>query len=153
MAGRLYVVGVGPGDPELLTLKGARILNQAGCICVPKGKEEGTSLALSIVERVVDLTGKEIVEAYFPMVKTAGIQSDDQLGSQWAGAVAAIVDRLDRGIDTAFITIGDPGIYSTFFYIRERLLAERPGLFIEIVPGISSINASAALTGFPRPCR
>jgi precorrin-2/cobalt-factor-2 C20-methyltransferase len=149
MTGRLYVVGVGPGDPELLTLKAARIINGAGCICVPKGREEGASLALSIVEKAVDLTGKEIVEAYFPMVKTRGSQPGAELDAQWTGTVAAILDRLDRGIDTAFITIGDPGIYSTFFYVHERLLAERPGLSIEVVPGISSINASAARMGLP----
>jgi precorrin-2/cobalt-factor-2 C20-methyltransferase len=147
MIGRLYVIGVGPGDPELLTLKGARILGEVGCICVPKGKEAGKSLALSIVKNVVDLDGKEIVEAYFPMVKTAGVPERDELDVEWAATVSAIVERIDKGIDTAFITIGDPGIYSTFFYVCERLLVARPGLRVEIVPGISSINASAAAAG------
>ncbi len=147
MTGRLYVVGVGPGDPELLTLKGARILASVGCICVPKGKEEGTSLALSIAEKAVNLEGKEIVETYFPMTKTMGALPGDELDVQWAGTVDAILERVDGGIDTAFITIGDPGIYSTFFYVYEKLLAARPELHIEIIPGISSINASAALAG------
>ena len=63
--GKLYVIGVGPGDPELLTLKGMRVLNNVPCVCVPKGREEGSSLALSIVEKVVPLESKEIIEAHF----------------------------------------------------------------------------------------
>ncbi len=149
MAGRLYVVGVGPGDPELLTLKGARILGEVGCICVPKGREEGSSLALSIAREAVDLRGKEIVEIHFPMVRTKGALPGEELDSRWAEAVAAIRSRVDKGIDTAFITIGDPGIYSTFFYVFEKLLAESPGLQIEVVPGISSINGAAARAGMP----
>lgn len=147
MKGRFYVVGVGPGDPELLTIKGARILKEVGCICVPKGRQAGSSLALSIAGKAVDLSGKEIVETYFPMTKTVGPDGGDGLERQWQAAVAAITDRIDKGIDTAFITIGDPAIYSTFFYVCDRLLAARPGLQIEIVPGISSVNASAASAG------
>ena len=71
MAGKLYVLGIGPGDPELMTLKAVRILKEVPCILVPKGREEGSSLALSIVRRILPLEGKEIVEAHFPMVKTA----------------------------------------------------------------------------------
>ena len=67
MAGTLYVVGTGPGDPELMTLKAARVLGRVSCIFVPKGREEGTSLALSIVGGAVSLEGKQIVEAVFPM--------------------------------------------------------------------------------------
>lgn len=147
MGGRLYVVGVGPGDPELLTLKGARILGEVGCICVPKGREEGTSLALSIIRKAVNIEGKEILETYFPMMRTAAVLPGGELDVEWQATVAAIVEKLDRDIDTAFITIGDPAIYSTFFYICEKLLAERPDLPMEIVPGVSSINASAAVAG------
>ena len=58
MPGTLYVIGVGPGDPELLTLKAAKVLREVTCICVPKGREEGSSLALSIVKKAVDLDSK-----------------------------------------------------------------------------------------------
>ena len=147
MTGRLYVVGVGPGDPELLTLKGARILREVGCICVPKGKEEGGSLALSIVKKAVSLEGSQIVETYFPMKRPDHASHRDELDSQWREAASVIVDRLKKGIDTAFVTIGDPGIYSTFFYLYDRLMEALPRLRIEIVPGVSSINASAARAG------
>ncbi len=155
MTGKLYVVGIGPGDPELMTLKATRILKEVFCIFVPKGREEGSSLALSIVRKALSLEGKEIVEAYFPMMKTVrsaefGVRSgEDQkdLDTKWNETTAAVLNRLDTGIDAAFITIGDPGIYSTFFYLYDRLLERKPDLVIEIVPGISSINAAAAQAG------
>jgi precorrin-2/cobalt-factor-2 C20-methyltransferase len=146
MTGKLYVLGIGPGDPELMTLKAVRILKEVRCIVVPKGREEGSSLALSIVQKSLSLDGKEIVEAFFPMKKTMGNEKED-LDRQWNETVDAVLNRLDRGIDAAFITIGDPGIYSTFFYLYDRLLQRRPSLAVEIVPGISSINAAAARAG------
>jgi precorrin-2/cobalt-factor-2 C20-methyltransferase len=149
MIGKLYVIGVGPGDPELLTLKAVRILGEVGCIFVPKGKEEGDSIALSIVRGSVNLADKEIVEAYFPMQKTAGPEKAPELDSRWKGTVEALVRQLEAGLDTAFITIGDPAIYSTFFYLHEGLVRALPGLSIEIVPGVSSINASACRAGIP----
>ncbi len=152
MQGKLFVIGVGPGDPELMTLKAVRVLSQVPCIFVPKGREEGTSLALSIMQKALSLEGKEIVEAYFPMLKTRGqgmelSASENELDTKWNEIVGIVLKRLDRGVDAAFITIGDPGIYSTFFYLYERLLEQRPSLIIEIIPGISSINAAAARAG------
>jgi precorrin-2/cobalt-factor-2 C20-methyltransferase len=157
MTGTLYVIGVGPGDPELLTLKAVRILRDAPCLCVPKGREEGSSLALSIVEGVVDLKGKEIIEAFFPMQKTRRSEEerkfgnaeagDDLLEARWNETVLNILKRLNQGIDVSFITIGDPSIYSTFFYLYDRLLALAPAMPIRIIPGVSSITAAAARAG------
>lgn len=153
MAGKLSVIGIGPGDPELLTLKAARIIGESRVLCVPKGREEGSSLALSIAGRAVDLEGKEIIEAHFPMMKTrnnAGARhavpsdADNELDVKWNAAAESILERLREGVDVAFLTLGDPTIYSTFFYLYERLLTLQPELNIEIVPGVSSINASAA---------
>jgi precorrin-2/cobalt-factor-2 C20-methyltransferase len=149
MTGKLYVVGVGPGDPELVTLKGARILRGVNCVCVPKGKEEGKSLALSIVRRVVDMEGKEVIEAYFPMKKTARPGHARELDARWNKTVVTVLDRLERGKDVAFITIGDPTIYSTFFYLYDRLLEATPDLEIDIIPGVSSINAAASRAHIP----
>lgn len=141
------MVGIGPGDPELMTLKAARVLKEVPCIFVPKGREEGTSLALSIVRKILNLDNKEIVEAYFPMKKTMGTADTGELDTKWNETVDAVVSRLGRGMDAAFITIGDPAIYSTFFYLYDRLLERMPDLHIEFVPGISSINAAAARAG------
>lgn len=149
MTGKLYVIGVGPGDPELLTLKAVRILKNVPCICVPKGREEGSSLALSIVEKALNVKEKEIIEVYFPMHKTkdrgnqAG-KAPGELDVKWKKAAETVYGRLDKGIDTAFITIGDPAIYSTFFYLYGSLIGLDPKLNIEIVPGVSSINAAAS---------
>jgi precorrin-2/cobalt-factor-2 C20-methyltransferase len=89
-SGKLHVIGVGPGDPELLTIKGMRILNEVSCVCVPKGREEGNSLALSIVKRIVNLKGKEIIEAYFPMKKTKNPDHGNELDPKWAETVKAV---------------------------------------------------------------
>jgi len=141
------VVGVGPGDPDLLTIKAVKILQNVSCICVPKGREEGSSLALSIIESIVDLKGKNIVEAYFPMKKTRSEAADDELECRWNETAVRIQEALENGNDVAFITIGDPTIYSTFFYLYDRLIALMPNLDIEIVPGVSSITAASARSG------
>ncbi|MBF0507047.1 MAG: precorrin-2 C(20)-methyltransferase [Nitrospirae bacterium] len=144
MTGTLYVIGVGPGDPEQLTLKAVRILKTVKCVCVPKGREEGSSMALNIVKKVVDLDGKEIIEAHFPMRKTKTPAHACELDTKWNETVETVLGILNKGTDMAFITIGDPTIYSTFFYLYDRLLELNPLLPVEIVPGISSITASAA---------
>jgi precorrin-2/cobalt-factor-2 C20-methyltransferase len=156
MPGTLHVIGVGPGDPELLTLKALRILKSTDVICVPKGREEGSSLALSIVEKAVSLDGKEIIEAHFPMRKTKKQGADNkelsgnydsELDARWDETAKTILERLHKGVDVAFLTLGDPTIYSTFFYLYDRLLDLMPELDIRIIPGISSVNASAASAG------
>ncbi len=147
MLGRLSVIGIGPGDPELLTLKAVRIIKEADVLCVPKGRESGSSLALSIVERAVSLDGKEILEAYFPMKKT--LRPSSELDEKWNQTVNSIHEKLKEGKDVAFPTLGDPTIYSTFFYLYDKLLDIMPGLNIEIIPGVSSINASAARANIP----
>jgi precorrin-2/cobalt-factor-2 C20-methyltransferase len=144
MTGKLYVIGVGPGDPELLTLKAVRILKDISCICVPKGREEGSSLALSIVEKAVNINAKEIIEAHFPMRKTKVVEHGCELDAKWQETIETVYSRLNKGTDTAFITIGDPTIYSTFFYLYDKLLELNPELNIEIIPGVSSINTAAA---------
>ncbi len=160
MTGKLYVIGVGPGDPELFTLKALRILKEVSCICVPKGREEGSSLALSIVQKAVSMEGKEIIEAHFPMVKSAEARKRrsaevsqasklpnsqaSELDAKWDETAKNVLSRLDKGTDVAFITLGDPTIFSTFFYLYDRLLESNPNLGMAIIPGVSSITAASA---------
>jgi len=165
MQNKLYVIGVGPGDPELLTLKAARIIRESQVICVPKGREEGNSLALSIVQKIINLNDKEIIEAYFPMRKTKRqghglrvmghketplapcplpLTPDNDLDVKWNQTAETILTKLTEGQNVAFLTLGDPSFYSTFYYLYDKLLDLHPDLSIEIIPGVSSINASAA---------
>lgn len=147
---KLYVVGIGPGDPELLTIKAVKILQSVPCIFVPKGRQEGSSIALSIISKVIDLNGKEIIDIHFPMLKTKPTDSvlqDDThttLQGKWQEGLKQIINQVSQGKDTAFITLGDPMIYSTFFYLYNKLLEAMPELEVQFIPGISSINAVAS---------
>lgn len=137
---KLYVVGIGPGDPELLTLKAKRILEEVAYLFFPKGREGGASLARSIVEPVVDLSKKHIEELYFPMAKRGDKGAEEELKEKWNIAAEKLVKVLKEGNDVAFLTLGDPGIYSTFFNLVPYLNKKLPDIDLEIIPGISSIN-------------
>ena len=141
---RVYAVGVGPGDPELLTRKAERILRQTPVICAPTANAADGSYALSIVEEFIDRSRQEVIVQVFPMRKDqAG------LGEFWARAAAEVAERIESGQDVAFITIGDPFLYSTFLYIYRIFREKYPHITIEVVPGISSINAASMAAGMP----
>lgn len=139
MTGKLYGVGIGPGDPELITLKAKRILLEAGCIAIPKTAAEKGSTALAIAEGAIG-KGKPVLELHFPMSYDRKVLEDS-----WANAVEQIKQKLDEGIDVAFITLGDPTVYSTYIYAHKAL--RREGYDTEIIPGITSFCASAARAG------
>jgi precorrin-2/cobalt-factor-2 C20-methyltransferase len=141
---KIYAVGVGPGDPELLTRKAERIIRQAPVICTPTGQADAASYALSIVDDLIDRSRQEVIVQLFPMMKKGA-----ELDAAWEAAADEVIARIDRGDDVAFITIGDPCLYSTFLYIFRIIREKRPDIDIEIIPGISSINASAAAAGIP----
>jgi precorrin-2/cobalt-factor-2 C20-methyltransferase len=141
---KVYAVGVGPGDPELLTRKAERILRSVPVVCAPTGATEAASYALEIVEPFLDRRRQEVLVQVFPMRK------DQQgLDPYWAQAAAEVAGRVRAGQDVAFITIGDPLLYSTYLYLHRILLADYSDIEIDIVPGISSINAAAAAAGIP----
>ncbi|WP_298271515.1 precorrin-2 C(20)-methyltransferase [Geobacter sp.] len=141
---KIYAVGVGPGDPELLTRKAERIIRQAPVICAPTGAADAASYALSIVEPFLDRSRQRIISQVFPMKKEqAG------LDGFWDKAAAEVAEEVRQGRDVAFITIGDPFLYSTFLYLYRIFRERHPEIAIEIVPGISSINAAAAAAGVP----
>ena len=141
--GCLYGVGVGPGDPELLTLKGLRVLQRVPIICVPQSETRQESYALNIVRGFLDLSKQEILRIRFP--------TDDAEGAAevWHAAAATIAGRLQQGGDVAFITEGDPMLYSTFSYVLEGITLEYPEIAVEIIPGVSSVMAAAARAGVP----
>jgi len=141
---RVYAVGVGPGDPELLTRKAERLLRQSPVICAPTGNADAASYALVIVEQFLDRDRQEVISQVFPMQK-------DQAGLEefWERAAAQVAGHVRAGRDVAFITIGDPFLYSTFLYLYRIFRADYPDIEVEVVPGISSINAAAAAAGLP----
>ena len=137
--GKLYGIGVGPGDPELLTLKAKRILKTVDYIAIPKTASDRDSVALSIVEGVLE-TKKDVIELLFPMSFDSEI-----LESSWSKSVSEVKALLDDGRDVAFITLGDPTVYSTYIYIHKEI--KNLGYDTEIIPGITSFCASAARLG------
>lgn len=150
MNGTFYVIGVGPGDPELLTLKALRLLTNCQTLVVPKGHEDGNSTALAIIEKVVPLAGKEIIEIHFPMKKIRMAEAPDpEVDAAWHRAAGLVISRIREGRDVAFPTLGDPAIYSTGFYTCQTLLELAPESRTVIVPGVSAIGACAASAGVP----
>jgi precorrin-2/cobalt-factor-2 C20-methyltransferase len=141
---KIYAVGVGPGDPELLTRKAERIIREVPVICAPTASPADSSYALSIVEPFLDRTRQEVVIQVFPMRK-----DQSGLAEFWEEAAAEVAAKVRQGRDVAFITIGDPFLYSTFLYIY-RIFRERyPDIPVEVVPGISSVGAAAVAAGVP----
>lgn len=138
--GKLYGIGVGPGDTELLTLKAARILKEVSVVFTPKSSKEKDSIALSIVRPILeereDYKRLMLVTPIFPM-----IEDKDELEKIWTTASEMIAQYLDSGRDVAFITLGDPSVFSTYSYIQKKLVGEYE---IETVPGITSFTACAA---------
>ena len=135
--GILYGVGVGPGDPELITRKAQRIIAQAVVLAVPD-KGSGEKTALTIVGELAE--GKEILLCDAPMVRDEAALD---------AAYEANADRgcalLDGGKDVAFLTLGDPTVYSTYLYLHRKVTAR--GYEAEIIPGVPSFCAVAARLG------
>ncbi|GAB6137050.1 precorrin-2 C(20)-methyltransferase [Halanaerobaculum tunisiense] len=143
MAGKLYGLGVGPGDPELITLKSKRILEEVDLICTPQSKRQKDSLALEIVKEVVDCQ-ERVNELYFPMTS-----DQDKLETAWQEASQEIVNLLQQGKDIAFITLGDPLLYSTYIYILKKIKTKHPQLDVKTIPGITSVNAASSRLNLP----
>ena len=140
----VYAVGVGPGDPELLTRKAERVLRSADVILAPVSNPSDASVALSTIREFIDEGRQEIIVHQFPMT------SDRlRLLAAWQGAAELIATHAEAGRSVAFITIGDPLFYSTFIYLLRILREQWPELPIEIIPGISRINAAAAEASLP----
>ncbi|MDP4144839.1 MAG: cobalt-factor II C(20)-methyltransferase [Bacillota bacterium] len=137
--GKLFGVGVGPGDKELLTLKAVKTIKNCQVIVAPSAMKGGKSIALEIAEEYIG-ENTEVMIKHFPM---GGEEQDDKIYE----AFQSIKDKLDKGLDVAFLTIGDPFIYSTYIYLLRHLREE--GYETETVPGITSFCACASIAGEP----
>lgn len=141
MAGILYGVGVGPGDPELLTLKAIKAIEAADVIIAPKTEKKRESIALGIAKPYVK-PETQIVRLVFPMV-----DDEADLSQAWRKNKETILSLLEQGKKVVFLTLGDPMVYSTYIYVY-RLLSDC-GYPIETIPGITSFCAIGSRLGRP----
>ncbi|SFJ22118.1 precorrin-2 C(20)-methyltransferase [Thermoflavimicrobium dichotomicum] len=142
--GRLIGIGVGPGDPELITVKAYRMLKESPVIAYPKKRMGEKSYALAIVETYINPLEKEMLGLVFPMTKNRAV-----LEKEWHHTVEKVWERLSQGKDVAFVTEGDPFLYSTFIHMSRVMQQQHPEVEIVTVPGISSINGAAAKLNLP----
>ena len=137
MAGKLFCVGVGPGDHEYLTLKAKRVIDNAAVVAAPVTRMGEKSVALEIVKKAVDLSGKEIVGIQFSMSPDEDIRKKERIL-----ASEKIKEILNSGRDVVMITLGDVSIYSTCSYITNILISD--GYSVSTVAGVPSFSAAAA---------
>lgn len=140
-SGTFYGIGVGPGDPELLTVKAIHAIEKADVLIAPKTEKKEGSVALSIAKPYLreDI---EIVYQVFPMVTNFAEST-----SAWEANKAEILSLLQQGKNVAFLTLGDPMFYSTYIYVF-RLL-EPTGVHIETIPGVPAFCALGSALGYP----
>lgn len=144
---QVTAVGLGPGDPELLTLKGLRAIEAANVIFVPRSRNGEESLALRIAQPWINPERQRVVELALPMTRDS-----NQLLPAWQAAADQIAACLAAQAATSghddvrgvYLLLGDPLLYGTFTYIWYELAARHPQFTIEIIPGVTSFAAAAA---------
>lgn len=140
--GNFYGIGLGPGDPGLLTMKAIHTMQKVACIFVPKSDTKEDSLALEIVRDYVK--GKRIIEQVYPMTKDKSV-----LNAAWHKAAEEVHTEVRNGYDVAYLTLGDPMTFSTYIYLLRHLSVMLPEDAIHTIPGITSYNAAACMANYP----
>jgi precorrin-2/cobalt-factor-2 C20-methyltransferase len=135
--GTFYAIGLGPGDPDLMTVRAQTVLRGVPTICAPVRRAGGQSYALQIATGLIDPKRQHVETLAFP-----------ESGAGWRDHVAYMVGRLVHG-DLAFVTEGDPLLYSTFIGVLHELQQHHPRVRIAVVPGVASPMAAAAAAGIP----
>ena len=134
---KLYGVGVGPGDSELMTLKAVRLIRESQVVALPRSGQ-AVNVAYEIAKGAVpDLDENKIVELSMPMTRDPKVLEESH-----RQAAEQIMAWLDEGKQVVFLTLGDPTVYSTYIYMHDRVTAA--GYETEIVPGVPSFCAVAA---------
>jgi precorrin-2/cobalt-factor-2 C20-methyltransferase len=149
-AGRCYGLGVGPGDPELITVKAQRILRS--CPAVAYFSAAGrSSNALRVVEQML-IPDQELIHLVYPMTTepiSAGVSYDDVMRTFYDESAETLAEVLSSGRDVAVLCEGDPFFHGSFMYVHNRL-GDR--FLTEVVPGVTSMQAGAAVLGTPLVC-
>lgn len=140
--GHFYAVGVGPGAPDLVTLRAANLVKAADVILAPQSKNSKNSLALQAVEPLLD--GQEVVVTKYPMVRDNQATRD-----HWQGIADDVVKRCKAGQSVVQVTLGDPMIFATSSYLMEGLIEQLPADHVHAAPGISAFQMVASC--FNRP--
>lgn len=140
---KFYGVGVGPGDSRFLTLRAVEVLKESQVIAIPKSKMERESIAWEIAKPHCPEDAK-ILELEMPMTS-----DDEVLQRAWEKAAKAVMEEISQGNSVAFLTLGDPSLYSTYTYLLNLLKEELTPGQIETVPGITAMSAAAARVNTP----
>ena len=136
--GKLYGVGVGPGDPELITMKAVRVIKEADIIFTAASTKNTYSLAVEIASPYISESIR-IEKLSFPMTKDV-----KEVETAWINNAKQIAQSLKQGKTAVFLTLGDPTTYSTFGYILKKMSCVLPEADIETIPGITSFHAASA---------
>jgi precorrin-2/cobalt-factor-2 C20-methyltransferase len=140
---RLIGIGVGPGDPDLLTVKAVKAINDADIIICPASNEDRPSIALSVVSSLIDKSkNQDIVKLIFPMTK-----DKDILEATWKKNAKIMAEKVLLGKNVVYLTVGDPYLYSTWIYMHKDLKENYPDMDISVIPGIVSMFTFASKVG------
>ena len=140
---QLICVGCGPGDPELLTVKAVKAIQDAEVIMCPTSKEGKPSIALDVVSEILDKSKKqEIINLVFPMTKDR-----DTLETTWKKNATILAETVLSGKKVVYLTVGDPYLYSTWIYLHRELEKNHPEIEIIVIPGIVSMFTFASKVG------
>ena len=138
MTGKFYGIGVGPGAPDLLTLRAIHVFKSVDVICLPRSSTDKDSVALKVARPHIP-SHTEVMEVFTPMTRDKNV-----LEAEWRQGAAKIALRLQEGKSVAFITIGDAMLFSTYTYLLKKVQQILPGVEVESIPGVTSFAAAAA---------
>lgn len=140
--GTLFGIGVGPGDPDLLTVRAAQILAGIGHVFAPRASDSKAGAALEIARTHIS-PGTSVHDLVFPMAT-----DPDELEARWLKLAAQVAVPLNNGEDAAYITLGDTLLYSTYIYLIRALRKMNPDIPIVTIPGVTAFSACAAISEF-----
>lgn len=139
----MVLLGVGPGDPDLLTLAGYRALRAADAVAYPVASLTASGMALTIVERFLE-SGQRQLPLVFPMVREA-----EPLRAAWLAAAHALAAEVAVGQRVVFLCEGDVSLFATGSYVLLALRKHHPECPLQVIPGVSSVSAAAAAGAWP----